>query len=97
LRARPVNRHFRECVEIAGRFFERGLLVVISLYDRTLQLLHDLDALMRIRVVADDVAETDEMSALALLGIGEDGFGRFEIGVKVAKNGKTHEEIGGLR
>ena len=66
---------------------------MISLYDRAIELLHDLNALLRIRVVADDVAEADEMSALALVRIGQHGFGCFEIGVQVAKDGKAHGQM----
>src|SRR2546423_8848778 len=64
LLTRTVDGHLGESVEIAGRFLERGLLVVVPFHDRAFELLDDLDALMRIRVVTDDIAEADVMSAI---------------------------------
>ena len=49
---------------------QRGLFVVISLHHRTRHLLHDLDAFVGVRVVANDVAEADEMRAVALVRVG---------------------------
>ena len=50
---------------------------------------------MRIGVVADDVAETNEMRAVLFLRILENGFGRFEIGVDVTENGEAHSLMSG--
>ena len=90
LLTRPVDGHLGESVEIAGRFLERGLLVMVPFHYRAFELLDDLDALMRIRVVTDDIAEADVMSAIALARVGQDGLGRFEICVEVAENGDAH-------
>jgi len=57
LLACPVDRHLGERVKIAGRLLERRLFVVVPFHDRAFQLLNDLDALVRVGVVTDDIAE----------------------------------------
>ena len=49
-----------------------------------------LDAFVRVGVVAHEVAETNEMGALLLLRILENGLGRLEVGVQVTENGEAH-------
>ena len=49
-----------------------------------------LDALVRVGVVADDVAEANELRAALRARVGEDGVERFEIGMDVAENGEAH-------
>ena len=63
---------------------------MVSLHDRTVHLLHDLDAFVGVRVVTDDVAQANEVGAFAFARIGEDGFGRLEIRVEIAENCKAH-------
>jgi hypothetical protein len=63
---------------------------VVSFYDRAFHFLHDFQAFVWIRVVADDVAQADVMGAVALAGVSEDGLGRFEVRVQIAENGKPH-------
>jgi hypothetical protein len=93
VRAGPVDRLLSELVEIARGVGEAGLLVVIAFYDRAIELSHDLDTFVRIGVVADDVAETDEVGAFLLMRVFEDGFGRLEIGVEITENGEAHEPV----
>jgi hypothetical protein len=45
---------------------------------------------MRVRVVADDIAETNIMRALLFFGIAQHRLERFEVRVNVAENGVTH-------
>ena len=68
--ARPVDRLLRERIEACEILGQRGLLVVISLHDRAIELAHDLHALVRVGVVADDIAEADVMRDLVRLGVG---------------------------
>jgi hypothetical protein len=53
--------------------------------------LHDLDAFVWICVVTNDVAQADEVRAVALMRISQDGFRCLEIGVKIAENCETPE------
>lgn len=89
--ASPINGSFCQLIEVAGGGLERGMFVVISSHDWTFERAHALDAFMWIRVVADNIAETNEMGALALPGIGYGSFERFEIGVNVAENREAHD------
>ena len=90
MRARPIDRLLGHLVEIARRLAERGLFVVISLHAGAIQLAHDLDALMRIGVVADEIAQANEMRAFLFARIVQDRFGRLEIGVEITEDGEAH-------
>ena len=97
LGAGPVDRHLGEGVKVAGGFVERRLLIVVSLHHRAFQFLDDLHALVRIGVVADDISKADELGAIAFARVGQDGLGRFEICMEVAKNGDAHDNKSGSR
>src|SRR5947209_5020161 len=88
--ARPSDRRFRHFVKIARRFGERGLLVVVAFHDRTIEFSDELDAFLRVRVVTDDIAQTNIMGALLFVRIGHDRLERFEIGMNITENGETH-------
>ena len=77
-------------VEIAGRFDQRRLLVVVAFDDRAIHFANALDALVRVGVVTDHVAQTNKVRALALARVRQHGFERLEIGVNVTENGEAH-------
>ncbi len=66
------------------------MFVVIAAHDRTFQGADSLDAFMRIRVVADDITEANEMSALAFFRIGHRRVESLKVGVDVAENREAH-------
>jgi hypothetical protein len=45
---------------------------------------------MRICVIPNDVTKTDEIGALAFVGVGQCRFERFEIPVNIAEDGEAH-------
>jgi hypothetical protein len=63
---------------------------MVAFHDWAIELAYQLDAFARICVVADDVAQTDEISTPALTRVGYYGFKRFEIGMNVTENGESH-------
>ena len=69
---------------------QASLFVMIAFDDGQSSCAHDLDAFMRIGVVADEIAEANEVRALLFVRVGEDGFGRLEIGVEIAEDGEAH-------
>jgi hypothetical protein len=66
------------------------LLVVVAFYHRAIELTDKLDAFTGIRIITDDVPQTDEMCTPALTRVGRHGFKRFEIGMNVTENGEPH-------
>ncbi len=60
----PADRFLGELVEALGGSIDRGLFVVIAFYDRAFELLDELHAFARIRVVADDISEANEVGAV---------------------------------
>src|SRR5207248_6199928 len=69
---------------------ERSLLVVVSLDHRAIHFLDDLDAFVGVGVVTDDIAKANVVRAFTVACICQDGFGCFEIRMKIAQNGKAH-------
>ena len=63
---------------------------MISFYDWAIHFPHALDALVRVRVITDDVAQTNEIGALVFPRIRHHRIERLEIGVNVTENGKAH-------
>jgi hypothetical protein len=51
---------------------------------------------MRAGVVADNVAETDEVITAILLGVGRDSIERLEIRVYVAEDGEAHDWVAAI-
>ena len=88
--ASPIDRFLGQLVEGLGRGDDRGLLVVVALHHRALELLDDLDALARVGVVANDVAQADKLRAGLRARVREHGLKRLEVGMDVAENGKSH-------
>jgi hypothetical protein len=88
--ARPLNCGLGHLVEIAGRFDQRSLLIMIAFDDRAIHLADARDALMRVGVVTDHVAETNEVGALVLPRVGEHGLERFKVGMNVTENREAH-------
>jgi hypothetical protein len=84
-----------ERVEASELFGNRGLLVVVAFHDRAIERADDFDAFVRIRVVADDIAQADVMRHLVLFGVLEDGLKGFEVRVNVSEYGKTHGHLQG--
>jgi hypothetical protein len=66
------------------------LLVVVAFHHRAIELADKLDAFTGIRIITDDVPQTDEMCTPALTRVGHHGFKRFEIGMNVTENGEPH-------
>jgi hypothetical protein len=87
---RPLDRALGELVETLRRRGERCLLVVIAFHHRTIQLPDELNAFTWVCVIADDVAQTDEVRASALTRVRHHGLKRFEIGMNVTENGEPH-------
>lgn len=76
-----------EVVEVDGGV---GAVVVVVAHDDLAAELSDaLDALCGGGVVADDIAETEEVVDLLRFGVGEDGIQRLDVGVDVTDNGET--------
>ena len=94
LMAGPVDRFLGERIEACEVLFEGGQLVVVALHHRAIDVADDFQALVRVGVVTDDVAETDVVRYLVLLGVGQDGLERLEIGMDVSENGKSHGQGG---
>ena len=69
---------------------------MIALYAGAIELTHNLNALVRIRVVAHEIAEADKVSALLCACVLEDCLGRLEIGVEITEDGKAHGGTGNL-
>ena len=69
---------------------------MIALYAGAIELAHNLNALVRIRVITDEVTQADKMCALLRARILEDSLGRLEIGVEIAEDGKAHGGDGNL-
>jgi hypothetical protein len=63
---------------------------MVAFHYRTIELADELDAFIRICVVTDDVAQTNEMRASALTRVVHHGFKRFEIGMNVTENSEAH-------
>jgi len=84
--AGPVTGAFGGGVEIGG-LVEDGV-VVVAHDGGAAAGADEVDALARIRTIADDVAETDDLLDAALGEIVEDGLEGFEIGVNVADDGE---------
>jgi hypothetical protein len=90
LRARPGHGPFCHFIEIAGGRRLGSLLVVISFYGWAIQIAHNVEALMRVGVVADDVAQTNEMRAVMFTGVCYHCLERLQVRVHIAENGKPH-------
>ena len=63
---------------------------MVTFHHRAIEFADKLDAFTWIRVVTDDVAQTDEVRASALTRVRHHGFKRFEIGMNVTENGEPH-------
>jgi hypothetical protein len=63
---------------------------VVTFHHRAIELADKLDAFTWIRVVTDDIAQTNEVRASALMRVRHHGFKRFEIGMNVTENCKPH-------
>jgi hypothetical protein len=90
LLARPSHGPLCHFIEIASRHRLGSLLVVISLNGWAIQIAHDLDALARIGVVADDIAQANEMRAVMFAGVRDHGLERLQVCMHIAENGKPH-------
>ncbi|MGC3991822.1 MAG: hypothetical protein QM796_19435 [Chthoniobacteraceae bacterium] len=89
--ARPVDRLLGHGIEAGELFFQMGLFVVVALHHRAAQLAHDLQALVRVRVVTDYVTEADVMGAVVLMRIRKHGLERLKVGMNIGKNGESHQ------
>ena len=67
-----------------------GFLVVVALNDRATERADDFQALARVGVVADDVANADGVGDSLRLHILQYGLEGFEVTVDVSKNAKSH-------
>src|SRR5690349_12433252 len=63
---------------------------MISFYSWAIQITHNLDALARIGVVADDVAQANEMGAVMFTGVLDHCLERLQVCVHIAEYGKPH-------
>ena len=63
---------------------------MISFHSWAIYIVHNLEALARIGVVADDVAEADEMGAVVFAGVRDHCLERLQVSVHIAENGKPH-------
>jgi len=81
--ARPLNCSFGHFIEMREDSISDACSSWLAFDDRAIHFANVLDALVRVRVVTDDIAETDEVGALVLARVGEHGLERFEIGVNV--------------
>ena len=88
--ARPLHRALREWVEPDELGVQRGFLVVVALHHRALQLAHHLQALVRVRIVTDDVPDADEMRAVPVCRVLENSLETFEVRMDVSKNSNLH-------
>jgi hypothetical protein len=90
LLARPRHGPLCHFIKIAGSHRLGSLLIVISLYRWAVQITHNLDALARICVVADDIAQANEMRAVVFAGVRDHGLKRLQVCMHIAENGKAH-------
>ena len=74
--AGPLDGALSQLVEIAGGQEERRLLIVVAFHNRAIQFANALHALVRIRVIPDDVPQTNKMRALALACVRQHRFER---------------------
>src|SRR4029077_6687749 len=93
LRPRPCHGALSHFIEIAGSFRLCRLLVVIPFHRRAIQIAHYRNALARVGIVTDDVAQTNEVSAVPLARVRQHCFEGLQIRMNVAKNGKPHQGI----
>ena len=63
---------------------------MVALHHRAVEPAHDVETLVRVGVVADHVAEADEVRAAVGAGVVEDGVERLQVGVNVSKEGEAH-------
>ena len=92
LGAGPEHGGFRVGVESLHEIVAVGcVFIVVSLDDGEIRKgADDVEALLRIGVVADDVAETDIVFDLFLFADGEDSVQGFEVAVDIADDGIFH-------
>jgi len=79
---RPRNHSLSSAVKLS--------LVVVAFDDGAVHFAHALDALMRVGVVTDHVAQTNKVCALALARVLQHGFERLEVGMNVTEDRETH-------
>ncbi len=63
---------------------------MIAFDDRAIHFPNALGTFVRIRVITNDIAKTNKVRALVLVGIGKHRLERFEIGVDITENGEAH-------
>ena len=90
LLACPVDGFLGEGIKALLIPRHRGLLVVVALDDGTVQLADCLDALLRVGVVANNIAHANKMGAHMGLSVGEDNFQGMKVGMDIAKNCEAH-------
>ena len=91
--AGPVHRLLGERVEAFLHADHRGLFVVVSFDDRTVERAHNVEAFLGEGVVADDISHADKVGAFLRFRIGENRLQSMKIGVNVAEYGKSHGRV----
>ena len=84
LATRPKDGSLRWRIEPVG--IEHRALIVVAEQDN-LALHHQVDALARVRAVADDVAQAIDVGNIVALYVLQDGLKRLEVAVDVAYQG----------
>src|SRR5205814_9381443 len=77
--SRPFNCMLGYLIEIARRFDERGLFVMIALHNWAIHLTNARSAFVRVGVVAHDITKTNEMRTFMFVGVLQNGFERLQI------------------
>ena len=90
LLARPIDRFLGERIKALLITEHGSLLVMVALDHRTVELADCLDALLRVGVVADNIAHANKMGAHMGLSVGEDNFQGMKVGMDIAKNCEAH-------
>ena len=88
--ARPLDSALGQFIEVARGFDQRSLFVMVAFDDGAVQVTNAFDALVRIGVITDDVAQTNKVLAVMLLRVLQDGVERLEIGMNVTENREAH-------
>ncbi len=88
LLAGPEDRSLGADVEPVG--VEHRSLVVVAQQGHLAVFHHQVDALARVRAVADDVAQAIDLGDPLGLDVGQDDFEGFEVPVNIADQGAAH-------
>ncbi len=88
--ARPLDGALGQFIKVARGFDQRGLFVMIALDDGAVHVADAFDALVRVGVVTDDVAQANKVRAVVLVRVIQHGIKRLKVGMNITADRETH-------